>query len=206
MKIVLLLSGGLDSSVCLALANARGHAVYALSFDYGQRHASELKAAVDVVESLGAVSHRLVALPVIGGSSLTGEGDIDLGEDWRRSGVPSTYVPSRNLTFLSIAWGYAEAVGAEQVWIGANVIDYSGYPDCRPEFLKSFEASASLGTEANIRISAPLIGMTKANIVREAGRLGLDIGLTMSCYLGTNCGECDSCQIRDEALLDAGAV
>lgn len=200
MRAVLLLSGGLDSSVCLALANEEGRSVYALSFNYGQTHSTELDAAAAVVASVGAEDHKIVSLPLLGKSALTGDGPIEQGADWRRAGVPSTYVPARNLTFLSIAWGYAETLGAEEVWIGANVVDYSGYPDCRPEFLDAFQLAAASGTNASISLRAPLLRMAKSKIVAEALRLGLDIESTMSCYLGTNCGTCDSCQIRAEAL------
>ncbi|MBO0700732.1 MAG: 7-cyano-7-deazaguanine synthase QueC, partial [Zavarzinella sp.] len=205
-RAVVLLSGGLDSTTTLALAKAQGFAVHALSVDYGQRHRVELERADRVAKALGAAEHRTVRLDLrtIGGSALTASIDVPKGrssEDMAH-GIPITYVPARNTILLGLALGYAETVGAFDLFIGANVLDYSGYPDCRPEFLEAFERLANLATKAGVegtgrfRVHAPLLKMTKAEIIREGTRLGVDYSLTLSCYdpdtEGRACGTCDS--------------
>lgn len=216
-KAVVLLSGGLDSATCLAIAKSQGFAVYALSVDYGQRHRIELERAKLVAEALGAVEHRIVRIDLraIGGSALTSEIDVpkDRSVDEMGHGIPVTYVPARNTILLGIALGYAETIGAFDLFIGANVVDYSGYPDCRPEFLDAFEKLATLATKAGVegnpfRVHAPLLRMTKAEIIREGTRLGVDYSLTLSCYdpdgEGRACGKCDSCQLRTKGFAEAG--
>lgn len=204
-KAVVLLSGGLDSATVLALAKAQGLDCYALSFDYGQRHQSELAAAKRVVSALGVVEHKVIALDLtqIGGSALT-DASIPVPET-PSSGIPVTYVPARNTLFLSLALGWAEVLGAQDIFIGVNAVDYSGYPDCRPEYIAAFERLANLATRAGVegtpfRINAPLIKMSKAEIIRLGLRLGVDYGLTLSCYAadmdGAACGRCDSCRLR----------
>lgn len=217
-KAVVLLSGGLDSTTTMAIARERGFAVYALSVDYGQRHRVELDRADQVAKALGAVEHRTVKLDLraIGGSALTDAIDVPKGrsaEDMGH-GIPVTYVPARNTILLGLALGYAEAVGAFDLFIGANVLDYSGYPDCRPEFLESFERLATLATKAGVegtgrfRVHAPLLKMTKAEIIREGARLGVDYSQTLSCYdpdpAGRACGSCDSCLLRKKGFEEAG--
>jgi 7-cyano-7-deazaguanine synthase len=218
MRAVCLLSGGLDSSTCLALAKRDGYACYALSFDYGQRHKIELQAARRVGRALGVERHVIVPidLRVFGGSALTAEIDVPKGRSAAEmtNGIPITYVPARNTIFLSYALALAEVSGASDIFIGVNAIDYSGYPDCRPEFIEAFERMANLATKAavegslHIRVRTPLIGMTKADIVRCAHELGLDLSLTHSCYdpdeQGRACGECDSCLLRRKGFADAG--
>ncbi|MFM9995720.1 MAG: 7-cyano-7-deazaguanine synthase QueC [Phycisphaerales bacterium] len=219
---VVLLSGGLDSTVALAAARRDGRVCYALTVDYGQRHRVELEAARRVARSLGAVEHRVITLDLraIGGSALTA--DIDVPKDReqgpgdrgpRTSEVPVTYVPARNTVFLSLAAGYAEVVGADTIVIGVNAVDYSGYPDCRPEFIAAMERALSLGTKAGaegdrIRIDAPLARMSKAEIIRLGASLGVDFSLTHSCYDpdsdGAACGRCDSCLIRRRGFEEAG--
>jgi 7-cyano-7-deazaguanine synthase len=217
-KAVVLLSGGLDSATVLALARAEGFDVYALSFRYGQRHALELEAAGRVAHSLGATRHVVadIDLRLFGGSALTS----DIAVPKRRSteeigaGIPVTYVPARNLIFLSFAVAWAEVLGSTDIFIGVNALDYSGYPDCRPEFIQAFTRTATLGTKAGVEgtaavtIHTPLIHMTKAEIIREGMTLGVDYGLTFSCYDptpgGRPCGECDSCLLRAKGFLEAG--
>ena len=214
---VALVSGGLDSMVSAALAREAGQRVLALSFDYNQRHRIELDAARRVAQALGAERHIVLPmdLSAFGGSALTA--DIDVPKDGAGTedggGIPVTYVPARNTIFLSLALGWAEAAGARDIYIGVNALDYSGYPDCRPEFIAAFEGLAELATKAGVegdpfRIQAPLQHMTKADIVREGTRLGLDLGLSWSCYDptpdGKHCGECDSCRLRSRGFDEAG--
>lgn len=218
MKAVCLLSGGLDSSTCLALARREGYACWALSFDYGQRHRVELEAARRVALALGAERHVVVAmdLRIFGGSALTDDIAVPKGRSTAEmtNGIPVTYVPARNTIFLAYALALAEVAGASEIFIGVNAIDYSGYPDCRPEFIEAFERMARLATKAGVegklrvRVRTPLIGMTKAEIVRCAHELGLDLSLTHSCYdpdeQGRPCGECDSCALRRKGFAEAG--
>lgn len=216
---VVLLSGGLDSAVTLAAARAEGRRCYALSFDYGQRHRHELAAAGRVAERLGAADHRTVRLDLraIGGSALTADVDVpkDRDEGGMAGEIPVTYVPARNLVFLSLAAGYAEVAGARELWIGVNAVDYSGYPDCRPEFIESFERTVNLGTRAGVegaglRVRAPLSGLGKAQIIRMGADLGVDFALTHSCYDpaedGGACGRCDSCVLRRRGFDAAGVA
>ena len=211
---VVLLSGGLDSTTALAVACERGFACHTLAVDYGQRHRVELERAAAVAVALGAVAHRVVRLDLrsIGGSALTADmpvpKDAPVGD-----GIPVTYVPARNTILLGLALGYAETVGAFDLVIGANVLDYSGYPDCRPEFLRAFEQLANLATKAGAEggrftVHAPLIALTKAEIIREGLRLGVDYSRTLSCYdpdpEGRACGRCDSCQLRRKGFAEAG--
>ena len=212
-RAVVLVSGGLDSATVLAMARAQGFACHALSFDYGQRHRVELEAARRVATSLGAVQHRVMTLDIgwMGGSALT---DSQLAVPIAPSaGVPITYVPARNTIFLSVALGWAEVLDAHDLFIGANAIDYSGYPDCRPEFIAAFEQLANLATRAGIegrgfRVRAPLLRMRKAEIIAAGCRLGVDYGLTLSCYdpdpQGRACGQCESCRLRAEGFAAAG--
>jgi 7-cyano-7-deazaguanine synthase len=215
-KAVCLLSGGLDSSTCLALARRDGFDCYALSFDYGQRHAVELDAARRVAQHFGAVEHRIVKLPVFRNSALTGDAEVPKHATVEEIGaaIPVTYVPARNTVFLSIALAWAEILEASDIFIGVNALDYSGYPDCRPEFIEAFERMANLALKAavegriRIRIHTPLIAMTKAQIVRVGHDLGLPFGLTHSCYdpdpQGRPCGHCDSCLLRRKGFEEAG--
>ena len=216
---VVLLSGGLDSATTAAIARAEGFRLFALSVDYGQRHRFELDAARRVVESLGVDKHVVasVSLDQFGGSALTDAIDVPLDrpDDEIAHGIPVTYVPARNTVFLSLALGYAEVVGAADLFLGVNAIDYSGYPDCRPEFIAAFETLANLATKAGVegtrfRIHTPLIQMTKAEIIRRGAELGVDYGLTHSCYApnptGTPCGRCDACQLRLKGFAEAGLV
>ena len=218
MRAVVLLSGGLDSATTLAICRHDGFDPYALSFDYGQRHKVELEAARNVAASLGALEHRtaFIDLRVFGGSALTG--DIAVPKN-RATGsaneIPITYVPARNTIFLSYALAWCEVLGAADIFIGANAIDYSGYPDCRPEFIAAFEKLTSVATKAGVegtrfRIHAPLISMSKEEIVRKGTELGIDFSLTHSCYdptaEGLACGECDSCRLRLEGFREAGLV
>ena len=209
---VVLLSGGLDSMVCAAVARERGFSVVALTIDYNQRHRVELNAARTIAAEL---AERHIVLPLdlraFGGSALTS--DIDVPKDGVGDGIPVTYVPARNTIFLSLALGLAEASGARDIFIGVNALDYSGYPDCRPEFIAEFEKLANLATKAGVEcdrftIHAPLQDMTKADIAREAQRLGLDAGLSHSCYDplpdGRHCGECDACRLRAKGFAEAG--
>ncbi len=214
---VVLLSGGLDSMVSAAMARDSGQRLLALSFDYNQRHRVELAAARRIAEALGAERHIVLPmdLSAFGGSALTA--DIAVPKDGAGTedsgGIPVTYVPARNTIFLSLALGWAEAAGARDIYIGVNALDYSGYPDCRPEFIAAFESLAELATKAGVegdpfRIQAPLQHMTKADIVREGTRLGLDLGLSWSCYDpapgSLHCGECDSCRLRARGFDEAG--
>ena len=209
----MLVSGGLDSATVLAIARERGHRCHALSFDYGQRHRVELEAARRVATALGATEHRVLALPIgdFGGSALTDAG-IAVPEQ-PGNGIPVTYVPARNTVFLACALGYAEVLGACDIYIGVNAIDYSGYPDCRPEFIAAFERVANLATKAGVAgagmyIHAPLIEMTKAEIIRRGAALGVDYSMTVSCYQpdanGLACGRCDSCRLRRAGFEQAG--
>ncbi|MGK2928826.1 MAG: 7-cyano-7-deazaguanine synthase QueC [Acidimicrobiales bacterium] len=209
---VVLLSGGLDSATCLAIARDEGYASHAMSFRYGQRHAHELAAAARVVAAVGAVEHRIVDidLAAFGGSSLLGDGDIPKERDDESigSGIPSTYVPARNTIFLSYALAWAEVLGANDIFIGVNALDYSGYPDCRPEFIAAFEAVANAGTRTGTvgdgyRIRTPLIDLTKAQIIERGTALGVDYGLTVTCYDPTDqgaCGACDACTLRRQGF------
>ncbi|MFT3761897.1 MAG: 7-cyano-7-deazaguanine synthase QueC [Pseudoxanthomonas sp.] len=213
-KAVVLLSGGMDSATVLAIAREQGFAAHALSVSYGQRHTSELEAAARVAESLKAVAHKTVNVDLrsIGGSALTDDIDVpDAGGE----GIPVTYVPARNTIMLSIALGWAEVLGANDIFCGVNAVDYSGYPDCRPEFVDAFERLANLATKAGVegaglRIHAPLIRLSKADIVREGVRLGVDFAQTVSCYRadaeGRACGHCDACRLRAAGFADAGVA
>ncbi|KPA88527.1 7-cyano-7-deazaguanine synthase QueC [Pseudomonas sp. RHF3.3-3] len=212
-KAVILLSGGLDSATVVAMARAQGYSCYTMSFDYGQRHRAELQAAERVARDLGAIEHKVIGLNLngIGGSALT-DSSIDVPET-PGEGIPVTYVPARNTVFLSLALGWAEVLGARDIFIGVNAVDYSGYPDCRPEFVEAFETLANLATKAGVegdgfRIQAPLQNLSKADIVREGVRLGVDYSLTVSCYQadanGFACGKCDSCRLRAEGFAAAG--
>jgi 7-cyano-7-deazaguanine synthase len=212
-KAVVLLSGGLDSATVLALAREQGRECYALSVAYGQRHGVELEAAAAVARALGAHEHRVmqVDLAHIGGSALT-DRSIDVPTS-ASAGIPVTYVPARNTIMLSLAMAWAEVLDAREIHVGVNAIDYSGYPDCRPEFIAAFEQLAALATKAGVEgrkitIQAPLIRWSKAQIVREGTRLGVDYGLTVSCYqadaTGAACGLCDSCRLRREGFVSAG--
>jgi 7-cyano-7-deazaguanine synthase len=212
-KAVVLVSGGLDSMVAAGLALEAGHKLLALTVDYGQRHRIELEAAARIAATLGAERHVVLPLDLrpFGGSALTA--DIAVPKDGPGEDVPVTYVPARNTIFLSLALGWAEAAGAADIYIGVNALDYSGYPDCRPDFVAAFERLAALATKAGsegrpFRIAAPLLHMTKADIVREADRLGLDAALSWSCYDpspdGRHCGLCDSCRLRARGFEEAG--
>jgi 7-cyano-7-deazaguanine synthase len=217
-KAVCLLSGGLDSATCLALARREGYACYALSFDYGQRHRVELEAAARVAAAFGAERHMVarIGLDAFGGSALTadiavpkGRSTADMGH-----GIPSTYVPARNTIFLSFALAWAEVLGSSDIFIGVNALDYSGYPDCRPEYIEAYERMANLATKAGVegrarlKIHTPLLGLNKAQIVRLAQELGVPFGLTHSCYDpgpdGRACGQCDACLLRAKGFLEAG--
>lgn len=211
-KAVVLLSGGMDSAVVVALAREQGFAVHALSVRYGQRHTSELAAAVQVAAALGVVEHKVVDVDLrsIGGSALTA--DIEVPEAGG-AGIPSTYVPARNTIMLSLALGWAEVLGASDLFCGVNAVDYSGYPDCRPEFVSAFQALANLATKAGVeggqmQVHAPLQFMSKAQIAAEGMRLGVDFGLTVSCYsadaAGLACGRCDACRLRADGFISAG--
>lgn len=210
---VVLLSGGLDSATCLALARAEGYACHTLAFDYGQRHRAELVASRRVSAALGAVGHRVIELGLrqIGGSALTD--DAIAVPEQETGGIPVTYVPARNTVFLALALGLAEVVEASAIYIGVNAVDYSGYPDCRPAFIEAFQQMADLATKAGIQgqgpqVLTPLIDLSKAEIIVTGVRLGVDYGLTVSCYQadseGRACGKCDSCRLRRKGFLDAG--
>jgi 7-cyano-7-deazaguanine synthase len=213
---VVLLSGGLDSTTVLAIARAEGLECHCLTVDYGQRHRVELEAARRVAETLGAASHRIITLDLraIGGSALTDDIEVPKDQDPESSEVPITYVPARNTVLLSLLLGLAEVVGADQLFIGANAVDYSGYPDCRPAFLQTFEDLASLATVAGaehgvqFKVRAPLLELSKAEIIRRGLKLGVDYGLTWSCYDPTPdnfaCGRCASCQLRRRGFEEAG--
>ncbi len=210
---VVLLSGGVDSATCLAIALDRGYRCAALSFDYGQRAVSELAAAKRVAETLGVTEHRVINLDIgsLGGSALT-DLTLDVPEQ-ETGGIPITYVPARNTIFLSYALALAEVIGAEALFIGVNALDYSGYPDCRPEFIRAFAAMANLATRAAVEgaelaVETPLLNLRKAEILRWGSELGLDYALTVSCYQadehGRACGRCDSCRFRRQGFVDAG--
>jgi 7-cyano-7-deazaguanine synthase len=217
-RAVVLLSGGLDSATVLAIARSQGYECYALSFSYGQRHAVELDAARKVASSLGAIDHRIaeINLRVFGGSALTADIAVPKGRDIDEMshGIPITYVPARNTIFLSFALAWAEVLGAVDIFIGVNALDYSGYPDCRPEFIESYEKMANLATKAGvegrgaIKIHTPLIDLTKAQIIARGLELGVDYGLTSSCYdpshEGLPCGQCDSCRLRQKGFGENG--
>jgi 7-cyano-7-deazaguanine synthase len=216
-RAVVLLSGGLDSATVLAIVRSEGYVAYALSFSYGQRHEREMAAAEKVAQSLGAVEHRIarIDLRVFGGSALTGDLPIPQArstEEMARE-IPTTYVPARNTIFLSYALAWAEVLGATDIYLGVNAVDYSGYPDCRPEFIRAFEQLANLATRAGIegscfRIHAPLLSLSKAEIIARGVSLGVDYLLTHSCYDpardGRACGVCDSCQLRLKGFQEAG--
>ena len=212
-KAVVLVSGGLDSATVLAIAVNQGYECYALSMDYGQRHRIELDKAKQVSQSIGAVEHKVVRIDIgnFGGSALT-DNNIDVPVQ-QEQGIPVTYVPARNTVFLSVALGWAEVLEANDIFIGANAVDYSGYPDCRPAFIESFQQLANVATKVGveggqINIHAPLIDLTKEQIIRRGVELGVDYGLTLSCYNpdsnGIACGECDSCRIRQAGFEAAG--
>ena len=214
-KAVVLVSGGLDSATTLALAQEQGYACYALSFDYGQRHRCELAAARKVAAAAGVVEHKIITLNLdnIGGSALT-DSAIPVPQQ-PSEGIPVTYVPARNTVFLALALGWAEVLGAEAIFIGVNAVDYSGYPDCRPEFIEAFANMARLATKAGvegkpIHIETPLIHLSKAEIIQEGLRLGVDYAETISCYdpdaQGRACGQCDSCRLRAAGFATAGVT
>jgi 7-cyano-7-deazaguanine synthase len=213
-RAVVLLSGGLDSATTLAICRRDGFETYALSFDYGQRHRQELDAARRVAEFLGAHEHRIatIDLRIFGGSALTDQIAVPKNRGTNGGDIPVTYVPARNTIFLSYALAWCEVLGAADIFIGANAVDYSGYPDCRPEFISAFEQLANLATKAGVegtrfQIHAPLISMSKADIIRKGFELGVDFSLTHSCYdppaEGIGCGQCDSCRIRLEGFREA---
>lgn len=214
-KAVVLVSGGLDSTTVLAMAKAQGYVCYTLSFDYGQRHRAELLAAQKLSDKMGAVEHKTVVLDLrtIGGSALTDE-TINVPEESSK-GIPVTYVPARNTVFLSIALGWAEVLGANDIFIGVNAVDYSGYPDCRPDYISAYEAMANLATKAAVegqplRIQTPLIDLTKAEIIQRGAALGINYADTVSCYQandqGQACGRCDSCRLRQQGFADAQLI
>jgi 7-cyano-7-deazaguanine synthase len=217
-RAVVLLSGGLDSATVLAIARSQGFELYALSFSYGQRHVWELEAAKRVAASIGVALHRVaqIDLRVFGGSALTDDIAVPKGRDANEMshGIPVTYVPARNTIFLSFALAWAEVLGASDVFIGVNALDYSGYPDCRPEFIEAFEKMANLATRAGVegrqslKIHTPLIALTKAQIIAKGLELGVDYGLTSSCYdpsqSGEPCGQCDSCLLRQKGFGEIG--
>ncbi len=213
-KAVILFSGGLDSTTCLAMAKSKGFACYALSFDYGQKHHAELAGAKKLAKLFDVAEHKIVKLALndFGGSALTDQ-RISVPDYQGDGKIPSTYIPARNTIFLSIALGWAEVINAFDIFLGANHLDYSGYPDCRPEYLKAFEAMANLATKAGVegqhfKIHAPLLQLHKHQIIREGLRLGIDYSMTLSCYrLDTNgraCGRCDSCVHRKKGFAEAG--
>ena len=215
-KAVVLLSGGLDSATCLAIARSQGFECYCLSFNYGQRHCAELVAADRVVKALGAAKHRVLnfGLAQFGGSALT-DTNIAVPVDGVQPGIPVTYVPARNTIMLSLALAWAEVLGSRDIFVGVNAVDYSGYPDCRPEYIAAFETMANLATKAGVEgaklhIHAPLIDLSKAEIIRLGSQLGVDYGLTVSCYQaddqGRACGVCDSCRLRAEGFAAAGVA
>ncbi|MBV1908972.1 MAG: 7-cyano-7-deazaguanine synthase QueC [Kangiellaceae bacterium] len=212
-KAIILLSGGLDSTTCLAMAQSQGYECYALSFSYGQKHSSELEAAKIIANSKDAVLHKIISLDLgsFGGSALTDE-NIEVPTD-ETIGIPVTYVPARNTVFLSVALAWAEVLEADAIFAGVNAVDYSGYPDCRPEYIEAFQKMADLATKAGIegrgvKIETPLLHLTKVEIIQAGHDLGVDYGQTVSCYkadeLGKACGECDSCRIRTNAFEQAG--
>jgi 7-cyano-7-deazaguanine synthase len=213
---VVLLSGGLDSATTLAIARSQGFICHAVSFDYGQRHRAELQAADRVAQALGAAEHRTMRIDFagIGGSALTDK-EIAVPENTVSTGIPVTYVPARNTVFLSLALGWTEVLHASDIFIGVNAVDYSGYPDCRPEFINAFAQLASLATKAGVEghpfsVHAPLISLTKAQIIQRGIAVGVDYGLTVSCYQadseGLACGKCESCRLRREGFVAAGVA
>ena len=213
-KAVILLSGGLDSATVLAIARSQHFDCYCLSFDYGQRHSAELAAAARVASALGAAEHRVARIDIgaFGGSALT-DTAIDVPVDGVDGGIPVTYVPARNTIMLSYALGWAEVLGAQDIFVGVNAVDYSGYPDCRPEYIQAFERMANLATKVAVEgkpfhIRAPLIDLSKADIIRQGHALGVDYALTVSCYQadlqGRACGVCDSCRLRRAGFETAG--
>jgi 7-cyano-7-deazaguanine synthase len=217
MEAIALLSGGLDSYTAAAIAKSQGFSIYALSIRYGQRHGQEIEAARRVAASLQVAKHLEMDLDLrgIGGSALTSDAPVPHGRDVTAPGIPATYVPARNTIFLALAVGWAESVGSRDIFIGVNALDYSGYPDCRPEFIAAFETVANLGTRAGVEggrlsIHAPLIRMSKADIIRQGIELGLDYGLTHSCYDppqgAAACGTCDSCILRAKGFAEAGVA
>src|SRR6202789_1130436 len=217
-RAVVLLSGGLDSATVLAIARSKGYELYALSFSYGQRHIWELQAAARVAESIAVLKHRTatIDLRIFGGSALTDDIEVPKGRssDAMSHGIPITYVPARNTIFLSFALAWAEVLGSSDIFIGVNALDYSGYPDCRPEFIEAFETMANLATKAGVegrqalKIHTPLIAMSKAEIIQKGIELGVDFALTSSCYdpsaRGQPCGQCDSCLLRDKGFSENG--
>ena len=214
-KAVVLVSGGLDSTTVLAIARSQGYACYTISFDYGQRHRSELLAAERTASSLGSVEHKVIKLDLrsIGGSALTDDA-ISVPEE-ETTGIPVTYVPARNTVFLSIALGWAEVLGADDIFIGVNAVDFSGYPDCRPDYIAAYEVMANLATRAGaegnrLKIRTPLIDLSKADIIKQGIALGVNYSLTVSCYQandqGEACGKCDSCRLRSAGFAQAGVV
>jgi len=217
MRAVVLLSGGLDSYTAAAIAKADGFVLNALTVQYGQRHAREVQAARHVARALGVEEHKELTIDLrpIGGSSLTSAIDVPRDRDLNATDIPSTYVPARNTIFLSLALGWAEVIGAHDLVVGVNALDYSGYPDCRPEFVRAFEALADVATRAGVegtrfRVHTPLIHLSKAEIIRRGIELGLDYGLTHSCYdpalSGRPCGHCDSCVLRAKGFAEAGVA
>ena len=209
-KAVVLFSGGLDSTTCLAIAKSEGYACYALSFDYNQRHAIELKAAKAIAARCD-VTHKILTIPNLGGSALTDK-NLDIPEHTERAEIPITYVPGRNTIFLSFAMAYAEVIGADTIFIGVSAVDYSGYPDCRPEYINAFQTLANLATKSGIENSAlkirtPLIDLSKAETIQRGHALGVDYTHTVSCYQaneqGEACGRCDSCALRKKGFNDA---
>ncbi|MDB5927137.1 MAG: queC [Betaproteobacteria bacterium] len=213
---IVLLSGGLDSATTLAIARSEGYACHCLSIDYGQRHRAELNAARRIADAFGAVEHRVTAVDLagFGGSALT-DAEIDVPVDGLRPGIPVTYVPARNTIFLSLALAFAEVRGSRDIFFGANAVDYSGYPDCRPEYMRAFEALANVATKAAIEghrltLHTPIIALTKADIIRRGSDLGVEYALTVSCYQATDdgraCGRCDSCRLRRDGFKVAGVV
>lgn len=213
---VVLLSGGLDSATVMAIAQSQGYAVHAITFDYGQRHAVEMQCAKRIAKAMGIADHRIIHIDLraFGGSALTA--DIDVPKDRSLADmtaeIPVTYVPARNTIFLSFALAFAEVIGSNDIFIGVNALDYSGYPDCRPQYIKAFEEMANLATRSSVqgnalRIHTPLISMTKAEIIQTGHKLGVDYGLTVSCYDpkadGKPCGACDACQLRAKGFLEA---
>lgn len=214
-KAVVLVSGGLDSTTVLAIARNEGYACYSMSFDYGQRHRSELVAAERTAKALGSLAHKVINLDLrsIGGSALTDD-TIDVPEE-ETGGIPITYVPARNTVFLSIALGWAEVLGADDIFIGVNAVDFSGYPDCRPDYIAAYEVMANLATRAGaegnkLKIRTPLIDLSKAEIIKQGIALGVDYSLTVSCYqandAGEACGKCDSCRLRRIGFEQAGVA
>jgi 7-cyano-7-deazaguanine synthase len=219
---VVLLSGGLDSATVLALVKTLGYAPYALSFRYGQRHSSELDAAARVAQSLGAIRHEIIDLDLrrfVGGSALTDDAYAIPTSPGLKNEIPITYVPARNTIMLSVALGWAEALGGHDIFFGANAVDYSGYPDCRPEYVESFESMANLATKVGVeshedstrfRVHAPIVKMSKAEIVKMGMSLGVDFSQTVSCYQanaqGLACGQCESCRLRQDGFAEAGVI